>query len=165
MLAACGVLLVVAGVLVISIAPSDSRTRRPGRALGLATGAAIAAYTVWDSHAVTALDVPPVPYFVLGLVLQVPALTLMLGRGLRAVPASGAKRDSRCWPWPCSRRSPTSWCWRRCATPVALVAAARESSIVVGALLGWLVLGEARPLHRLAGSALVAAGIAAIVLG
>ena len=29
--------------------------------------------------------------------------------------------------------------------PVALVAAARESSIVVGALFGWLVLKEARP--------------------
>jgi drug/metabolite transporter (DMT)-like permease len=49
--------------------------------------------------------------------------------------------------------------------PVALVAAARESSIVVGALFGWLVLQEARPLHRLAGSAVVAAGIAAIVIG
>ena len=49
--------------------------------------------------------------------------------------------------------------------PVALVAAARESSIVVGALLGWLVLGEARGAHRLAGSVVVAAGIAAIVVG
>jgi drug/metabolite transporter (DMT)-like permease len=49
--------------------------------------------------------------------------------------------------------------------PVALVAAARESSIVVGALFGWLVLEEARPLHRLVGSAIVAVGIAAIVLG
>ena len=49
--------------------------------------------------------------------------------------------------------------------PVALVAAARESSIVVGALFGWLVLKEARPLHRLVGSAVVAAGIAAIVIG
>ncbi len=49
--------------------------------------------------------------------------------------------------------------------PVALVAAARESSIVVGALFGWLVLKEARPMHRLVGSLVVAAGIAAIVLG
>ena len=49
--------------------------------------------------------------------------------------------------------------------PVALVAAARESSIVVGALLGWLVLGETRGAHRLAGSVVVAAGIAAIVVG
>ena len=50
--------------------------------------------------------------------------------------------------------------------PVALVAAARESSIVVGALLGWLA-ARARPaaLHRLAGSVVVAAGIAAIVVG
>jgi hypothetical protein len=51
------------------------------------------------------------------------------------------------------------------AGPQALVAAARESSIVVGALFGWLVLKEARPLHRLVGSAVVAVGIAAIVLG
>jgi uncharacterized membrane protein len=166
-LAACGVLMVVAGVLVISIAPGGShRPVGPGVRWGLATGAAIAAYTLWDSHAVTTLEVPPVPYFVLGLVIQVPALTLMLGRGLSAVP--GVWRDARLPVLAVALLSPLAYILVLEAmrtTPVSLVAAARESSIVVGALLGWLVLGEERPLHRVLGSALVAAGIAAIVLG
>ena len=165
--AGCGVLLVVAGVLIISIAPG--RRHRPvgaGVRWGLATGAAIAAYTLWDSHAVTALDVPPVPYFVLGLMLQIPALTLMLGRRIRAVP--GVWRDARIPVLAVALLSPLAYILvleAMRSTPVSLVAAARESSIVVGALLGWLVLGEARPLYRLIGAAVVAAGIAAIVLG
>jgi drug/metabolite transporter (DMT)-like permease len=166
-LAACGVLLVVAGVLVISIAPGASRRPvGPGVRWGLATGAAIAAYTIWDSHTVTTLDVPPVPYFVLGLVLQVPALTLMLGRGFDAVPR--VWRKARQAVLAVALLSPLAYILVLQAmrtTPVSLVAAARESSIVVGALLGWLVLKEARPLHRLVGAAVVAAGIAAIVLG
>jgi drug/metabolite transporter (DMT)-like permease len=165
--AGCGVLLVVAGVLIISIAPGGRhRPVGPGVRWGLATGAAIAAYTVWDSHAVTTLHVPPVPYFVLGLVLQVPALTLMLGRGLGIVP--GVWREARLAVLAVALLSPLAYILvleAMRSTPVALVAAARESSIVVGALLGWLVLGEARPLHRLIGAAVVAAGIAAIVLG
>jgi drug/metabolite transporter (DMT)-like permease len=44
--------------------------------------------------------------------------------------------------------------------PVSLVAAARESGIVVGALLGWLVLREPDPGRRLLGTGLVATGIA-----
>nr|MDQ6936034.1 EamA family transporter [Actinomycetota bacterium] len=46
-----------------------------------------------------------------------------------------------------------------------LVAPARESSIVVGSLLGWLVLREPRPARRLAGAAVVLAGVAALALG
>ena len=95
-----------------------------------------------------------------------PALTLMLGRGLGAVP--GVWREARLAVLAVALLSPLAYILvleAMRSTPVSLVAAARESSIVVGALLGWLVLGEARPLHRLVGAAVVAAGIAAIVLG
>ena len=165
-LAAVGVLLVVAGVLLISVTPEGATAPGPGVRWGLVTGAAIAAYTVWDSHAVTDLDVPPVPYFVLGLALQVPALTLMLGRRSRRRPRRLARRGPPALA--VALLSPLAYILvleAMRSAPVALVAAARESSIVVGALLGWLVLGEARPLHRLVGAAVVAAGIAAIVLG
>ena len=106
------------------------------------------------------------PYFVLGLVCQVPVLTLMARRRIPDV--------RRAWPslarpaWVVALLSPVAYILVLRAmqeAPVALVAAARESSIVVGALFGWLVLKEARPLHRLVGSAVVAVGIAAIVLG
>ncbi len=42
---------------------------------------------------------------------------------------------------------------------------ARESSIVVGALLSWLVLREPSPRRRLVGAVVVLAGIAGIVAG
>jgi uncharacterized membrane protein len=43
--------------------------------------------------------------------------------------------------------------------PAAPVAAVRESSIVIAALMAWLFLGEER---RLGGAAVVAAGVALI---
>ena len=47
--------------------------------------------------------------------------------------------------------------------PVALVAPARETSIVIGSLLAWLVLHEPHPARRLVGSAVVLVGIVALV--
>ena len=112
---AAGVLLVVVGVLLISYSPRKTHgPTRAGVLWGAATGVTIAAYTLWDSHAVTDLDVPPVTYFVLGLICQVAALTLMAGRRMRDVrrvwPSSrGPHSRSRC-----SRRWPTSSCCARC---------------------------------------------------
>ena len=97
--------------------------------------------------------------------LQVPVLTLMARRRIPEV--------QRAWPalarpaLAVALLSPIAYILVLRAmqeAPVALVAAARESSIVVGAMLGWLVLGEARGAHRLAGSVVVAVGIAAIVV-
>ena len=165
--AAVGVLLVVVGVLLISWSPGGSHGNPwPGVLWGSLTGVTIAAYTIWDSHAVTDLGVPPLPYFALNVVLQVPALTLMARRRI--------PRVRQVWPV-LARPALVVACLSSVAyllvllamqqAPVALVAAARESSIVVGALLGWLALGEARGVRRLAGSAVVALGIAAIVAG
>jgi drug/metabolite transporter (DMT)-like permease len=165
--AGIGVLLVVVGVLLISWSPGAAHGNPwPGVVWGLLTGVAIAAYTLWDSHAVTALAVPPVAYFVVGLVCQVPALSLMAGARLREVRIARPRLARPALV--VALLSPAAYILVLRAmqlAPVALVAAARESSIVVGALVGWLVLQEARPLHRLAGSAVVAAGIAAIVIG
>ena len=113
---------------------------------GLLTGLAIAGYTLWDNHAVNALEVPPLPYFVLGLVLQLPALTLLLGRRRAALPEVW-RRDWR----PVvvvAVLSPLAYVLVLRAlqlAPVPLVAPARESSIVVGALLSWWVLHEPAP--------------------
>jgi drug/metabolite transporter (DMT)-like permease len=48
--------------------------------------------------------------------------------------------------------------------PVSLVAPVRESSIVVGALLSWLVLREPHPARRLLGAVVVLVGVAALAL-
>jgi uncharacterized membrane protein len=47
--------------------------------------------------------------------------------------------------------------------PVGYVATLRESSVVIAALLGWLVLGEALGRRRLVSSVVVAAGLVALV--
>ena len=49
--------------------------------------------------------------------------------------------------------------------PVSLVAPARETSIVVGALLAWWILREPSAARRLVGAAVVLAGIVGIVAG
>ena len=162
-----GVVAVVAGVLLISLGGGALHPRE-GVAWGLATGATIAAYTLWDNHSVNALDVPPVPYFVLGLVLQLPLLALLLRRRPDPVPVREVWRSARTPALTVALLSPLAYLLVLRAmqlAPVALVAAARESSIVVGAAFGWLVLHEPRPARRLVGAAVVLAGIGLIAIG
>lgn len=165
--AVAGVLAVVAGVLLISLGgPRQGGPARAGLVWGVATGVAIAAYTLWDSHSVTGLRVPPLPYFVLGLVLQLPAMTIVLGR--RRTRLTQVWGDCRRQILVVAVLSPMAYVLVLCAmqlAPVALVAAARESSIVVGALLGWWLLREPAPGRRLLGAVVVLAGIVGIVLG
>ncbi|MDP9220441.1 MAG: DMT family transporter [Actinomycetota bacterium] len=167
-LALAGVALVVAGVLVISFGrrnPSSPHRRRVGIGYGVATGASIAAYTLWDAHAVTTLGIPALPYFTLGLLCQ------CLGQ------TPGAWRRRATFRARLSRYrheivvvavlSPLAYVFVLDAltlAPVSVVAPVRESSIVVGALLSWLVLREAHPARRLAGSVVVLAGVAALAL-
>ncbi|MCA1942756.1 MAG: EamA family transporter, partial [Yonghaparkia sp.] len=49
--------------------------------------------------------------------------------------------------------------------PVAVVAPAREASVVLIALAGWLIFREPHPARRLLGSVVVLAGIALLALG
>jgi drug/metabolite transporter (DMT)-like permease len=161
-----GVLAVVGGVLLISLGGRASRPRA-GVAWGLATGLTIAAYTLWDNHSVNALDVPPVPYFVLGLVLQLPFLAVLMSRRRDPVPVRDVWASARTPALVVAALSPLAYILVLRAmqlAPVALVAAGRESSIVVGAVFGWLVLREPRPARRLVGAAVVLAGIGLIAV-
>jgi drug/metabolite transporter (DMT)-like permease len=162
-----GVLAVVGGVLLISLG-GHARHARAGVAWGLATGATIAAYTLWDSHSVNGLGVPPVPYFSLGLLLQLPFLTVLLARRTDPTPVRQVWREARGPVVAVAVLSPLAYVFVLRAmqlAPVALVAAGREASIVVGAVFGWLVLREPRPGRRLVGAAVVLAGIALIAVG
>jgi drug/metabolite transporter (DMT)-like permease len=161
-----GVLAVVGGVLLISLGGHASRPRA-GVAWGLATGATIASYTLWDNHAVNALGVPPVPYFVLNLVLQLPVLAVLLVRRRDPVPVRDVWASGRTAALAVAICSPLAYIFVLRAmqlAPVALVAAGRESSIVVGAVFGWLVLREPRPARRLVGAVVVLAGIGLIAV-
>lgn len=163
-----GAALVVAGVLVIStgggLRPSASpRAVRAGVGYGVLTGATIAAYTLWDAHAVTDMGVPPLVYFGTGALVQ--SLVLM--------PYALADRTSLGRLWHVHRRevlvvgllSPAAYLLVLFAmrmASVSLVAPARELSIVLGGLAAWRVLGEAGAGRRLVGSGVVLCGIAAL---
>lgn len=166
-IAVAGVLALVAGVLLIAVGPARHGTRA-GVVWGLLTGAAIAAYTLWDNFSVNRLHVPPLPYFVLGTVLQAPWLALLL-RGRRdPQPLAEVWRAARGPILTVGVLSPLAYILVLRAlqlAPVALVAPARETSIVVGALFGWLVLHERRPARRLVGAVVVLSGVALIALG
>lgn len=166
--AVAGVVAILAGVLVISAGgarPTHGSTRA-GVFWGVGTGIAIAAYTLWDNRSVTTLHVPPLPYFVIGLLLQLPAMTLILGRRRTLLTRVWAQAS-----WQVlvvALLSPIAYVLVLRAqqlAPISLVAPARESSIMVGALLSWWVLEEPNPRRRLIGSAIVLVGIAAIVIG
>lgn len=159
-----GAALIIFGVLAIS---GGGARRGPGvRAgvvYGVATGALIAGYTLWDAYSVTTLAVPPVIYFATGSLLQSAFLTPKVLRN----------REPLRLLWKENRReilivgllSPVAYLMVLFAmrlAPVSLVAPAREVSIVLSGLAAWLVLGEAGAKRRLVGSAVVLAGIVAI---
>jgi drug/metabolite transporter (DMT)-like permease len=165
-LAALGVVLVAGGVILLGL-PSVGRQRRHMRdvnsphsrdlRLGLAIGVAIAGYTLVDSEGLDHAD--PVPYLFL-----IAAVCAAAYNG--ALIASGRARELKAalTPRMVGTAAATSGSYLMVLAalelaPAAPVAAVRESSIVIAAVMAWLFLGEER---RLGGAVLVAAGVAAI---
>lgn len=166
-IATVGAVAVVAGIVVVAGNPLGTGPRRPshGVAWGAATGATIAAYTLWDSYAVTSLQLAPVTYFAGTLLLQ--TLILTPGALRRRVHVPVVLRDNAAPILTVAVLSPLAYILVLTAmrsAPVALVAPLRESSIVIGSLLAWRLFHEDHLARRLAGAAIVLAGIAAISL-
>lgn len=165
-----GALVVLAGVAVVATGAGAALRHRAATGLryGTATGVMIAAYTLWDDHAVTTLALQPISYFALGTAWQVVLLgPSVLARRRTSSPLAVLRR----W-WRevlvVALLSPGAYVLVLQAmrtTPVSLVAPVRESSIVVGALLAWWLFREPRPARRLLGAVVVLAGIALIALG
>jgi len=165
-----GAALVVAGILVVGSGGGTAdgsaslRSRlTAGAGYGVATGVLIAAYTLWDAHAVDDLELPPI------LLLQ----GAELGRASLLAPYALRHRDAVARVWRQHRRevavisvlSPLAYILVLIAytmAPVSLVAPARELSIVIGSMAGWLLLGEPNPARRLAGAAVVLGGVVAL---
>lgn len=179
-IAVAGGLVVIVGIVVVATGGSRSRRHHAstGIAWGTLTGAGIAAYTLWDNHAVTSWALAPVVYFSFGVALQA---MLMTPEALRRSRAARGRSDAL------GRNGSALGVLRRSAreivlvgvlsplayvlvlqamrtTPVSLVAPARESSIVVGSLLAWWLFREPDPLRRLLGALVVLAGIVLITV-
>jgi drug/metabolite transporter (DMT)-like permease len=162
LLAALGVLAVTAGVMLVrGIGPGSADAAALLLALGV--GACIAGYTLVDDHGVRHAE--PIPYFEAVLVLSalpyIAAVALARGGAAlraaadrRAIPAGAAMVAAYLLVLAALERA-----------EAAPVAALRETSVVMAAA-GAAIAGRERvPASRVAGAALVMAGVAAVALG
>ena len=151
---ACGVLLVGLGAFPFRFARENAPPLRDVW-FGLAIGACIASYTLVDSEGVERAD--PIAY--LALVIAPCALVYPFVAkvrpdvGGRSAATAAATFGAFLMVLAAFRLAP--------AAPVAAV---RESSVVIAALLAAVVLHEKVDRWRLAGAVAVAAGVAAIAL-
>ena len=163
-LALAGVLLLIAGVVGMGFVDGGRASLRDAAVIaGLATGVAIAAYTLWDATALRTWGIAPVAFMVGCTLLEVPMYTLLLGRRMREVPPLVRVRWRTLIAF--AVLSPLSYILVLTATtmaPVSLVAPLREVSVVLVSLFGTVVLREGRPVWRIAASTVVVAGIALI---
>lgn len=161
-IALVGAVAVIAGVFVIG-GLGIGGTRGVG--YGFATGVLIAAYTLWDAHAVTTLAVPPLVLLTGSMAVE--ALLLAPYAVIRRPHIRQLWREHKVPVLAVVVLSPISYALVLFAmrlAPISLVAPTRELSIVIGSLGAWLLLGEPNPVRRLAGAVIVVAGVAAIAV-
>jgi uncharacterized membrane protein len=155
-LSAVGVVLISLGVWFVGHLRGAKGTKRDVVA-GLAIGAAIAGYTLVDSEGLDHAD--PLAYLFL-----VTAAVCAAYCGALLASGRGPELIAEMRPKALLTAAATFGAYAMVLAalqmaPAAPVAAVRESSVVIAALMAWLFLGEER---RLGGAALVAAGVAVI---
>ena len=158
-----GAAAVIAGVVIIGLGGGRAnwRSARAGVIWGLTIGVIIAAYTLWDAHAVTALAISPVLLNAGTSTMEAVLMTPIAVRRWSAVRA--VLRDHWRDVLAVAVLSPLSYILILSAmqlAPVSLVAPAREISVVFVALAGWLLFREPHPVARLGGAVVVVAGVA-----
>jgi drug/metabolite transporter (DMT)-like permease len=167
-LALAGGAIIVAAVFSLIVRPGQSLRRSGGAAalFAVLTGAAIAAYTLWDKHAVGPAALSPITYYwganLANALLLTPWVTRHPDRLRRA--------------WTSSRRqaagvgvlSPLAYVlilFALARAPISYVAPARETSILIGVLLGATVLGEGDTRRRVIAAGAILLGVTALALG
>jgi drug/metabolite transporter (DMT)-like permease len=155
---AAGVCLIGAGVLLVRGPRREADAR--GIAFGLAIAGCIAAYTLIDNGGVE--HAAPLPYLI--LVMAPAALVYAAGvLWLRGVASVRAEMNASTLA--AGIASLASYALALVALDLAAaapVAAVRETSVVIAAVLAWVVLKEPVGPGRLAGAVLVAGGIAVL---
>jgi drug/metabolite transporter (DMT)-like permease len=166
--AVSGILLITLGVFLLTRETGGFRGSGLGLGVvyGLLTGVFIAAYTLWDKHAVSALLIPPL--------LQSWATTLVTVALLTPLAVRHRKEALSLWR---ARKpevlgiavlSPLSYILVLTAlvfTPVSYVAPAREISILIGVVMGTQLLAEGQAASRLLAAGAMVVGVAALALG
>jgi drug/metabolite transporter (DMT)-like permease len=170
-LAMVGIAVIVTGVVatgLIDRTPSVPGIRRridPSILFGVLTGIAIAAYTIWDAHALRTWGLSPVAFMVgctaVEVLLYAPWAHRRRGELLGVVRAH--------WPriLAFGVLSPLSYILVLTAVtmaPVALVAPVREVSVVLVSLFGAIVLREGSAAKRITASVVVVGGVLMLTL-
>lgn len=163
-----GAALIVIAVFSLIRRPEDHASPALGRGtlFAVLTGAAIAAYTLWDKHAVGAVALSPIVYY----------WGTNLANAALLTPLALTDRTALRRAWTTSRMraagvgllSPLAYVlvlYALVDAPVSYVAPARESSIVIGTLLGVFVLHEPDRRRRIAAAAGILAGVVILALG
>ncbi len=166
-LALAGALTIVAAVLSFVVRPGDSLRQGTGAAIAFAlgTGVAIAGYTLWDKHAVGSAGLSPVVYNWGSQLVVVLILTpnVLRGHRLRAVWSGSRGRALGV-----GILSPLAYVlvlYALARAPVSVVAPARETSILIGTLLGTTVLAEGDTKRRMITAGAILLGVIALALG
>lgn len=168
LVALTGAALVIAGVVVTGLGGGrmHAADNRAGILYGLAIGVLIAIYTLWDGAAVTVGGMPAVGLYWGSVLFQA---TLLAPAAVRARAGLG----------PTARRhwvaillvgilAPLAYILVLSAfqlAPVSIVAPAREVSVVLVSLAGWLFFREPHPVRRLVGAGIVLVGIGLLAVG
>lgn len=162
-IAIVGGAVVVAGVVIIGFAGGLERLRgnRAGILYGLIVGVLIAGYTLWDAAAVTVYALPPVGYYWASVVVQLIILTPWALR--KRQETLGMIRSHPIAVLLFGALAPLAYILILIAiqlASVSIIAPAREVSVVLVGLAGWLMFKEPHPVQRLVGAAIVIVGVA-----
>lgn len=162
-----GAVIVVAGVVTIGLAGGRAagRAGRAGALFGLLVGVLIACYTLWDATAVTVATLPVVALYWGSLLVQVALLAPWAIRDRRLRATAVAHRGA---VLTVGVLAPLAYILILLAiqiAPVSVVAPAREVSVVLVSLAGWLWFREPHPVQRLVGAAVVLLGVVVLTVG
>jgi drug/metabolite transporter (DMT)-like permease len=161
-IALSGALLVAVGIFLTA----SKRATPISIFYGIATGTAIAAYTLWDKQSVAFLAINVIVYDFGGNLARLAMLTpFILGRGAEI---ANEWRVHRLEAAGIAVLSPLAYLlvlWALIWTPVSYVAPAREMSILIGTLAGTLVFRERHGRRRFIAAGIMLAGIVGLALG
>jgi drug/metabolite transporter (DMT)-like permease len=155
-----GILLVVIGVMSLSYVRNSTKLDRTGAHWALATGVAIAVYTVVDGFGVRASHITlrySATLFVIQSTLWI--LAVVLRRGWR-VSASRSILVTGVGAGVLSMVAYTAVLYAQTRAPLGIVSALRETGVVWAALIGIVVFREGRARTLLMPALLVAVGVA-----
>jgi drug/metabolite transporter (DMT)-like permease len=163
-----GLVLLVAGVFLLSVRGGDALAKFNWRGIGyaLATAVTICAYTIVDGIGARISGNPA--SYTLAVFAGCGAVMVgyvLMRRGRAGFVASGAQWRIALFGGALQVISYGIAIWAMTVAPIAIVAALRETSVLFGALIAVVVLKE--PMHptRIAAALLIVAGLIALRLG